>query len=77
MQVYGFEALIHVLSHFSFVYLTFWSLQSIKYDYFLKKTNVTKIRMILTLISVAIGYTVSTFFLESMKLIANFLLLFI
>lgn len=76
MQVYGFEALIRVISHFSFVYLAFWSLQAIRYEQWFKQTNVTQIRLMLTLVAIVIGYTASSFFLETMKLMANFLLLF-
>lgn len=72
MQVYGIPALVRVISHFSFIYLTFWSLQSIRTDQFFKKTNLIQIRMVYLLISIGIGYLVSSFLLECMDLIRNF-----
>ncbi|WEG74097.1 DUF1146 family protein [Vagococcus intermedius] len=74
MQVFGIEAIVRLTSHFAFVYLAFWSLQSLKTETFFKRANPTQIRMILVLFAIVIGFTASSFFMECLTLIKNFLL---
>ena len=74
MQVYGIDAMIRLVSHLAFIYLAFWSLQSIKIETFFKRGNPTQIRMILVLFAIVIGYLASSFLLEAMELIRNFVL---
>ena len=74
MQVYGIDALVRLVSHFAFVYLTFWAMQSLRTESFFKQTNTTRIRMLFLLISFAIGFIASSFFLECMTLVRNFML---
>ncbi|KAF1305476.1 DUF1146 domain-containing protein [Enterococcus saccharolyticus] len=71
MQVYGIDALIRIVSHLTFIYLTFWSLGSIRIETFFKALHTTQIRLILVLLSIAIGFTASTFFLEIIVLCKN------
>ncbi|MBE9389477.1 DUF1146 family protein [Vagococcus salmoninarum] len=72
MSVYGVEALVRLTSHFAFIYLTFWAMQSFRTDTFFKRTNSIQIRMIFVLIAIAIGYTASSFFMECLELMRNF-----
>ena len=74
MQVFGVDALVRLASHLSFVYLAFWGIQSLKIDVFFKHSNPTRIRTILVLFSIGIGYLSSTFFWECLTLIRNFML---
>lgn len=62
MQVFGVDAIIRITSHFIFIYLAFWALGSIRLDNFFKANQVTQIRLVIALISTAVGYIVSTFF---------------
>lgn len=71
MQVYGVDALIRIVSHLTFIYLTFWSLGSIRIEAFFKALHTTQIRLILVLLSIVIGFTASTFFLEIIVLCKN------
>lgn len=72
MQVYGIDALIRLVSHMGFIYLAFWSLQSLKLETFFKRGNTTQVRMILVMLAMALGFQVSSFFLECLSLIRNF-----
>lgn len=74
MQVFGIDAMIRLVSHLAFIYLSFWSLQSLKLDVFFKRDHSTQIRMLLVLFAIVIGYFASTFLLEAMELIRNFAL---
>lgn len=37
MQTYGVDAVVRILSHFVFIYVSFWALQSVRIDQFFKK----------------------------------------
>lgn len=74
MQVYGVDALVRLVSHFAFVYLTFSAMQSLRTESFFKRADTTRIRMFFLLVSFAIGFMASSFFLECMTLIRNFVL---
>ena len=32
MQVYGIDAIVRIVSHFSFIYLAFWALRSLRIE---------------------------------------------
>lgn len=53
-----------IISHLLFIVIAFWALQAIQYEKWLKKNHVMQARLLFVLLSVAIGYTVSKFFLE-------------
>ncbi|WP_071131121.1 DUF1146 family protein [Enterococcus timonensis] len=71
MNSFGVDAIVRIVCHFAFIYLTFWSLQALRIDQFFKKNNQPQIRMFLVLISIGIGYLASTFFLEILALFRN------
>lgn len=74
MQVYGIDAIIRLVTHLAFIYLAFWSLQSVKIEMIFKKNVQRQIRMFYVFVSIFLGYTTSTFFLEIIVLLKNFLL---
>ncbi len=74
MQVYGIDAFIRIVSHLAFIYLAFWALGSVRIETFFKALHTTQIRLILVLISVAIGFIASNFFLEIIILCKNLFL---
>ncbi|EUJ28266.1 conserved hypothetical integral membrane protein [Listeria grayi] len=53
-----------IISHLLFTVIAFWALQAIQYEKWLKKNHVMQARLLFVMLSVAIGYTVSKFFLE-------------
>jgi len=74
MSVFGIDALVRILSHFIFIYLTFWTLNSLRLDVLFKKgiQYDKQIRLAYVFLSVAIGFQVSNFFLEVIFLVRNF-----
>ncbi|MDN6640409.1 MAG: DUF1146 family protein [Tetragenococcus sp.] len=77
MQVFGIDALIRLISHFAFIYLAFWSLGALRIEAFFKSLHTTQIRMIITLLSIVIGFIASSFFLEIITLSKNLFLTFL
>lgn len=73
LSTYGIDAIVRIVSHLAFVYLVFWSLQSIRLEQFFKKDFYGQIRMLLVFISIGLGYMVSTFFLEFLTIFRNLL----
>lgn len=74
MSVFGIDALVRIFSHFIFIYLTFWTLNSLRLDVLFKKgiQYDRQIRLAYVFLSVAIGFQVSNFFLEVIFLVRNF-----
>ncbi|AYW46933.1 MULTISPECIES: DUF1146 family protein [Tetragenococcus] len=77
MQVFGIDALIRLVSHFIFIYLAFWSLGALRIDAFFKSLHTAQIRMLITLLSIVLGFTASSFFLEIINLSKNLFLTFL
>lgn len=71
MNVYGIDVIIRIVTHFIFIYLAFWSLNALRLENLFKTNQVPQIRMLLTLLSIGIGYLASTFFLELIVLSKN------
>ena len=61
---YGQEALLSIFSHLVFIALSWWGLQSLRFESFLRKNHVAQARILYVLLSIAIGSTVSNFFLD-------------
>ncbi|AHI56952.1 DUF1146 family protein [Listeria ivanovii] len=55
---------IVIISHLLFIVITFWALQAINYEKFIKKNHVTQARLLFVIISIVLGYTLSNFFLD-------------
>lgn len=77
MQVYGIDAIIRIFSHFAFIYIAFWALQSLRTENVFRKNMQTQVRMLYIFCAILIGYTVSNFFLEVIALMKNFILTYI
>ncbi|MDH6365439.1 putative integral membrane protein (TIGR02327 family) [Enterococcus sp. PF1-24] len=71
MQFYGVDAFLRVFSHLAFIYLAFWSLQALRLEQFFKRDETARIRMILMLLAIVIGYQASSFFLEFLAICRN------
>ena len=63
---FGQQALISIISHLLFISITWWALQSLNFEKFLKPNHVIQARLLLIFITIAIGATVSNFFLDYM-----------
>lgn len=72
MEIYGIEALIRIITHLIFIYLSFISLQSLRLDQIFKKNKTYQIQLFYILFSIVLGYISSSFLLEIMILFKNF-----
>jgi uncharacterized integral membrane protein (TIGR02327 family) len=61
---FGQQAIISILSHLAFIAITFWSLQAFHIEKLLKPNRVFQVRVLIILITIAIGSAVSNFFLD-------------
>jgi len=76
MTYFGIQSLLTIISHVFFISMTFWAMQSLRTDSWIKKNHIPQARLLYIFISIAIGYTVSSFFLEFINSSQNLLLLF-
>lgn len=60
----GVQSLISILSHLLFISITWWALQAIHYEKWMKPNRVIQMRLLLILVTIAIGSAVSNFFLD-------------
>lgn len=74
LQVYGIDVIIRITSHLAFIYLTFWSLKALRLDILFRSLQTPQIRTLMVLLSIKIGYTASSFFLELIALSKNLFL---
>ncbi|QPC47700.1 DUF1146 family protein [Mangrovibacillus cuniculi] len=64
MADFGSQALISMMVHLAFFAVTFWSLQALHFDKFLRGNKVVQARLLYILLTIAIGSAVSRFFLD-------------
>jgi len=76
MQFYGIDAVIRIICHLMFMYVSFWAMQSLKIEQFFKVHYATQIRLLLVFFSIVVGYNVSSFFLEFIALCRNIFIVF-
>ena len=60
----GYMAVISMISHVLFIYITWFAVQSINVEFFIQKGKVREARLLMILITIAIGVTVSNFVLD-------------
>ncbi|MET3697112.1 uncharacterized integral membrane protein (TIGR02327 family) [Bacillus oleivorans] len=61
---FGQQALVSILSHLLFIGITWWALQALHFDKLLRVNRVVQARLLYILLTVAIGSSVSNFFLD-------------
>lgn len=64
MQELGTQALISIFSHIIFIMITWQVLQAVRLDNIFKKDRTTEARVVIILVTIVIGSTVSNFFLD-------------
>lgn len=72
MPITGIESLVRFVSHLCFVYLAFWSIQSLDYQKWFKKNHVSQVRLFLAILSIALGFMASSMVLECFTLLSNY-----
>lgn len=61
---FGIQALLRIISHLVFIIISFQTIRSLNVEMLFKKNHEREIQLFLVLLSIAIGYSVSNFFLE-------------
>ncbi|WP_209123345.1 DUF1146 family protein [Alkalihalobacillus sp. BA299] len=64
MDGFGMQGLLHITVNLMFVVITWWALQTFKFDLFLKDPKGPKAKTLMILLTIAIAYLVSSFFLD-------------
>jgi uncharacterized integral membrane protein (TIGR02327 family) len=60
----GQQAILGILSHAFFIGITFYALRAVMIDKVVKKMHVFQVQLLYILLSIAIGTSVSNFFLS-------------
>ncbi|RFU60722.1 DUF1146 family protein [Peribacillus glennii] len=60
----GQGALTGIVAHLFFIAVTWWALQALHFDKLLRSHSVVKARVLYILLTIAIGSSVSNFFLD-------------
>ncbi len=53
-----------IISHLLFIVIVFWALQAVRYEKVISKNRVVQARLLFAILSIVIGYLLSSFFLE-------------
>lgn len=61
---FGEQALVSIFSHLVFIGLAWWALQALQFERLLRGNHVFQARVLYILLSIALGSTVSNFFLD-------------
>ncbi|UQZ47671.1 DUF1146 family protein [Bacillus sp. PK3-037] len=64
MSVLGQQAAIGIIVHLMFIAVTWWALQAVNIDPLIRKGKVLQARLLMILLTIAIGTTVGNFFLD-------------
>ena len=76
MNFIGIQAAGTLLSHIIFILLTFWALQAVRVEKVIRKLHVNQAKVLYLFVSIAIGYLVSSFFMEFILSSQNLIFLF-
>ena len=72
----GINAIITLVSHIIFIWISFNALQAVDWKKIYNKTNLKMLQLLVAFIAIALGYTVSSFFMSIFSLARNINLLF-
>ena len=64
LDITMFNGIIVLLSHMIFIFISFWSMKAIRLEKWIRKGHIREARVLYFFLSIALGYTVSTFLLE-------------
>lgn len=76
MQSIGYMAIISMISHVSFIYITWIAIQGFNFEPLVRKNHVTEARIIIMFITIVIGTGVSRFVLDIIQWSQDLLFLF-
>ncbi|AYV68372.1 DUF1146 domain-containing protein [Niallia circulans] len=64
VEAFGQQALLSILIHIVFIALSWWALQSLNFEKFLRKNRVFQARVLYVLLAIIMGSVVSNFLLD-------------
>jgi uncharacterized integral membrane protein (TIGR02327 family) len=64
VEVFGQQALVSMIVHIMVFGITFWALQALQFEKFLRKNRVAQARLLYILLTIAIGSIVSNFLID-------------
>ncbi|CAI9396493.1 DUF1146 family protein [Niallia sp. Sow4_A1] len=64
IDAFGQQALLSILIHIVFIALSWWALQSLNFEKFLRKNRVFQARVLYVLLAIIMGSIVSNFLLD-------------
>lgn len=67
MNPEGQEAIVHIVVNLFFLVIVWWSLQSFRFDVFVRDPESPRAKLLVILVTIALGYLVSSFFLDYLK----------
>lgn len=76
MQSIGYTSIVSIFSHILFIYLTWKVMIAVNVEPFIRKNHVTEARLLLILVTIAIGSSVSRFVLDIIQWSQNLQYLF-
>lgn len=63
----GFQALLNMILTLLLIAVSWWALQSFKIDLFIRSINSPQAKVLQIMLSIVIGYTVASFFIDYMQ----------
>ncbi|MGM8211402.1 DUF1146 family protein [Virgibacillus sp. W0430] len=72
----GQTALVTLISHIIFIYITWIALQAINFDPLIRKGKIVEARVLIIFLTIVIGTSVSQFFLDILYASQNLIFLF-
>ncbi|QTJ35120.1 hypothetical protein B8A39_00720 [Dolosigranulum pigrum] len=64
MSAHAIRPIVEVMSHVLFISITFWGMQALRTDNWIKKHHIPQARVLIIFLTIAIGYLVSSFFMD-------------
>jgi len=73
----GYTALVSIISHIIFIYITWTAMQGINFEFFVRKDKVKEARVLIIFVAIVIGSGVSHFVLDIIMWCQDLIYLFI
>lgn len=72
----GYTALVSIISHIIFIYITWTAMQGINFEFFVRKDKIKEARILIVFIAIVIGSGVSHFVLDLIRWCQDLIYLF-
>ncbi len=72
----GYMALVGIISHVFFIYVTWTAMQGINFDFIVRSNKVTEARIVIIFLAIIIGTGVSNFVLDIIRWSQDLIYLF-